>query len=104
MYIIYTTFENDLTACTFVKRKENGCEELLIAISSVIMRIYESAFQLKLLSYLDPRLTNAQHGHRPRRSITTNLMNLSIAVYDAFLKQRQLDTFYGDFQNAFDKL
>lgn len=76
----------------------------IIAISSVIMRIYESAIQLKLLSYLNPRLTNAQHGFRPKRSITTNLMNLSIAAHDAFSKRRQLDVFYGDFENAFDKL
>lgn len=76
----------------------------ITAISSVIMRIYESAVQLKLLTYLDPRLSNTQHGFRPKRSITTNLMNLSIAAHDAFSKGQQLDTFYGDFENAFDKL
>lgn len=76
----------------------------ITAISPVVMRIYESAVQSKLLPYLDPRLTNAQHGFRPKRSITTNLMNLSIATNDAFGKGQQLDTFYGDFENAFDKL
>lgn len=64
------------------------------------MRIYESAIQSKLLSYLNPLLSSAQHGFWPKHLISTNLMNLSIH----FLKGRQLDTFYGDFENAFDKL
>lgn len=76
----------------------------ITAISSVIMRIYESAVQLQLLSYLNPRFTNAQNSFRPKRSITTNLMNLSIAAHDAFSKRRQLNIFYGYFENAFDKL
>lgn len=76
----------------------------ITAISSVIMRIYESAIRLKLLSHTDPLISNAQHGFRPRRSITTNLLNLSIAAHEAFAKKQQLDVFYGDFANAFDKL
>lgn len=55
----------------------------ITAISSVFMRIYESAMQVKLISHVDPQLTNSQHGFRPNRSITTNLLNLSVLAHDA---------------------
>lgn len=76
----------------------------IVAISSVIMRIYESAMNSKLIGIIDPLLSNAQHGFRPRRSISTNLLNLSVMVHEAFSKKQQLDVFYGDFANAFDKV
>ena len=76
----------------------------ITAISSVILRIYEIATQDKLLLIVNPQMKNAQHGFRPRRSVVTNLMNLSIAAHEAFANKQQLDVFYGDFQNAFDKL
>lgn len=49
-------------------------------------------------------MSNAQHGFRPKRSVTTNLMNLSIMVSEAFDRGNQVDIFYGDFKNAFDKV
>lgn len=87
------------------KGKKNDVKNYRItAISSVVLKIYESAIQPKLLGEIDPRITNAQHGFRPKRSVETNLLNLSVAVHDAFSKKQQLDTYYGDFENAFDKL
>ncbi len=76
----------------------------IIAISSVILRVYEIAMQEKLLKIVDPQISNPQHGFRPKRSITTNMMNLSIEAHQAFANKQQLDVFYGDFQNAFDKV
>lgn len=76
----------------------------ITAISSVIMRVYEIAIQSRLLGHVDPQLTNAQHGFRPKRSVSSNLLNLSIAAHDAFARKQQLEVFYGDFENAFDKL
>lgn len=76
----------------------------IVAISSNILKVYEIGIQSKLLAIVNPRLTNSQHGFRPRRSITTNLMNLSIAAHEAFAGKYQLDVFYGDFKNAFDKM
>ncbi len=76
----------------------------ITAISSTIMRIYESAIKLKLVEIVDPQITNAQHGFRPKRSVETNMLNLSIFVHDAFVKKQQVDIFYGDFANAFDKV
>lgn len=60
--------------------------------------------QSKLIRIVDPQIKNTQHGFRPKRSVTTNLMNLSIAAHDAFSRKCQLDVFYGDFKNAFDKV
>lgn len=76
----------------------------IVAISSAIMRVYESAFQQKLSEIIEPMLSNAQHGFRPKRSVVTNMMNLSIVVHEAFSNRQQVDIFYGDFANAFDKL
>src|ERR1700744_1562513 len=74
------------------------------AISSVILRIYEIAIQTKLLDIINPQLSNAHHGFRRKQSVTTNLMNLSIVAHEAFANKQQVDVFYGDFANAFDKV
>nr|AEG42077.1 putative non-LTR retrovirus reverse transcriptase [Mayetiola destructor] len=76
----------------------------VIAISSVIMKIFERAMRHQLTSIIEPHLSNAQHGFRAKRSVTTNLMNLSIIVNEAFDRGNQVDIFYGDFKNAFDKV
>lgn len=57
-----------------------------------------------MISLINPKLSNAQPGLRPRRSILSNVMNLSIAALDVFANRQQLDVFYGDFENAFDKV
>lgn len=74
----------------------------VVSIGSTLLRVFERAVNFKLTSIIEPRLSNAQHGFRPRRSITTNLLNLSIAVHKGFDKGNQTDVFYGDFANAFD--
>lgn len=74
----------------------------VIAITSVIMKIHEMAMKLKLNIIIDPQLSEAQHGFRQKRSVASNLLNLSISTHDAFKKGRQLDVFYGDFKTAFD--
>lgn len=76
----------------------------IVAISSTILKIFERAIRNKLTSIIEPKLSNAQHGFRSKRSITTNLMNLSIAVHESFSNGHQTDVFYGDFKNAFDKV
>lgn len=76
----------------------------ITAISSVILRVYEIAMQEKYMAIINSQLSNPQHGFRPKRSVTTNLLNLSIASHETFSKGQQLDVFLGDFANAFDKL
>lgn len=71
----------------------------IVAISSVILKIFERAIKFKLTLIIEPKLSNAQHGFRAKRSITTNLMNLSIVVHDSFENGNQTDIFYGDFNN-----
>lgn len=82
--------------------KKNVKNYRMVAISSTILKIFERAISFKLTPIIDSRLSNAQHGFRPNRSITTNLMNLSIVVHESFANGRQTDVFYGDFRNAFD--
>src|ERR1700744_5937041 len=64
----------------------------------------EIATQDKLLLIVNPHMKNVQHDFRPKRSVVSNLLNLSIAAHESFANKQQLDVFYGDFQNAFDKL
>lgn len=76
----------------------------ITTVSSVVLRVYEIAMKAKLWEHTDPNITNAQHAFRPKLSISSNLLNLSIAAHEAFVKKRQLDVCYGDFANAFDKV
>lgn len=85
-------------------KKDNITNYRIVAISPVILRIYESAIQIKLRQIVEPLITNSQHGFRPGRSVTTNLMNLSVLAHEAFENGCQLDVFYGDYKNAFDKV
>lgn len=60
--------------------------------------------KFQLTSIIEPHISNGQHGFRSNRSVTTNLMNLSIRAYKAFERSKQLDVFYGDFKSAFDRV
>lgn len=75
-----------------------------IAIGSVILKIFEIVVKNKLTKFVEPKLSNNQHGFRQHRSVATNLMNLSIAVHRSFEHGNKLDVFYGDFKRAFDRV
>lgn len=74
----------------------------VIAIEPVVMKIHETALKRKASVRIQPQLSNAQHGFRNKRSVVTNLLNLSILAHKAFEYSSQLDVFYGDFKTAFD--
>ena len=76
----------------------------VVAIQPVTMKIHEMAVKSKLSEIVQPRLSEAQHGFRSKRSVVTNLLNLSIMAYDAFEDHCQLDSIYGDFKVAFDSV
>lgn len=76
----------------------------IIAINSILMKIFEIAVLNKLRLSINCKLSNAQHGFRSGRSVTTNLINLSVSAYEALQNGNQLDIFYGDFKNAFDRV
>ena len=74
----------------------------VIAISPVVLKIFEIAVKNRLMIIIEPQLSNTQHGFRPARSVTTNLLNLSIDVNRAFQRGNQIDILYGDFKDAFN--
>lgn len=76
----------------------------MIAIGSVLLRIMEKAVFEAMASYVESKLCNQQHGFRWGRSVSTNLLNLSIATNETFARRKQLDVFHGDFQTAFDRV
>lgn len=76
----------------------------VVAISPVVLKVFEIAVKNRLMIIVEPKICNAQHGFRPKRSVTTNLLNLSVAVNDAFDRGNQVDILYGDFKDAFNVL
>lgn len=59
---------------------------------------------MQLKTIIEPYLSEQQHGFRPNRSITTNLMCQSIMANKAFLLGAQLNEFLGDYKSAFDRV
>ena len=74
----------------------------VVAIQPVVMKVHEIAVNRKLSERIYPSLSNPQHAFRDKRSVVTNLLNLSILAHKAFERSCQLDVFYGDFRTAFD--
>lgn len=86
------------------KDKSDVANYRMIAIGSVLLRIMEKAVFEHMASFIESKLVNEQHGFRRGRSVSTNLLNLSIAANRAFARRSQLDVFYGDFRTAFDRV
>lgn len=76
----------------------------MVAVGTMILRIFEKTVNRKLAELVETKLSPFQHGFRPGRSVTTNLLSLTIAAHDAFSRGNQLDVFYGDFEKAFDRV
>ena len=89
----------------FKKGKKTNIENYrVVAISSAILKIFQRASKLQLTMIVEPHVSESQHGFRPKRSVTTNLLCQSIATHDAFERGIQLDTFIGDFEKAFERV
>lgn len=89
----------------FKKGKKTNIENYrVVAISSAILKIFQRASKLQLTTIVEPHVSDSQHGFRPKRSVTTNLLCQSIATHDAFERGVQLDTFIGDFEKAFERV
>lgn len=82
--------------------KSNIKNYRVVAISSVISKIFEIAMKSRPMIIVEPKLSNTRHGFRQKRSVTTNLLNLYIDVNVAFDRGNQMDIVYGDFRNAFN--
>lgn len=70
----------------------------------MLLQIFEKTVNNKLTRLIEKKLSTYQHGFRSGRSVSTNLLALSIAAQDAFSRGNQLDIFYGDFEKAFDRV
>lgn len=82
--------------------KTNVINHRVVAIQPITMKIHEIAVKKKIAEITNPRKSDAQHGFRNKRSVVTNLLNLSILANEAFEWSCQLDLIYGDFKTAFD--
>lgn len=73
-----------------------------VNVLTIFAKLFETIIyeQLKLIVF--PRLSNTQHGFRPNKNISTNLMELSTVINDAFENKAQVDVFYADISKAFD--
>lgn len=76
----------------------------MVAIGSMLLQIFEKTVNRKLSLLVENQLSTLQHGFRSGRSVSTNLLALSIAAHDAFSHGNQLDVFYGDYEKAFDRV
>lgn len=76
----------------------------VIAIQTILMKVHDAAVKRELSKKIQPKLKSAQHGFRDKRSVVTNLLVQTTLAHKAFERNCQLDTFYGDYKAAFDKL
>lgn len=76
----------------------------VVAIQTIVMKIHDIAVRRAISKIIQPQLKSAQHGFRDKRSVVTNLLGQSVLAHKAFEQKCQLDTFYGDYKAAFDKL
>lgn len=76
----------------------------VVAIQTILMKVHDIAVKREISKMIDPQLKSAQHGFRSRRSVVTNLLGQTTLAHKAFERNCQLDTFYGDYKAAFDKL
>lgn len=76
----------------------------MVAIGTMILQIFEKTVNRKLTAIVERKLSPYQHGFRAGRSVSTNLLNMTVAAHDAFAHGKQIDIFYGDFEKAFDRV
>lgn len=76
----------------------------VIAIQTMLMKIHDIAVKREISNMIQPQLKSAQHGFRNKKSVVTNLLVQTTLTHEAFERNCQLDTFYGDYKAAFDKV
>lgn len=73
-----------------------------VAILSTPAKIFESAIHNNMYTQVRSYLSEAQHGFRPGKSTTTNLLHQMATVIPAVDAGLQVDVAYLDFRKAFD--
>ncbi|CAD0206703.1 unnamed protein product [Chrysodeixis includens] len=73
-----------------------------VAVLSTPAKVFEAAIQHCIQGQVRAQLSDAQHGFRPGRSTSTNLLNFMAQVIPAVDAGMQVDAAYFDFKKAFD--
>lgn len=73
-----------------------------VAVLCTPAKVFESAIHSSLYSQVSALLSDAQHGFRPGRGTTGNLLDLMTRIVPAVDAGDQVDVAYFDFQKAFD--
>ena len=71
---------------------------------STIPKLFESIVTNKLSGSLGNLLIDEQHGFRPKRSTTTNLLTFQHYTLEKLEKNAQVDVIYTDFSKVFDSV
>ena len=67
-------------------------------------KIFEKAVYNVVSPHVEPLITAFQHGFRPKRSTTSNLITYTEFLCKSMTNGGQSDTLYTDFSKAFDKV
>lgn len=73
-----------------------------VAVLCATAKVFEAAIHNSLYKQVNAHLSDAQHGFRPGRSTTGNLLNLMTQLVPAVDAGLQVDVAYLDFRKAFD--
>lgn len=75
-----------------------------IAVLSVFGKIYESIIYSHIYQQLSGWFCDEQHGFLPKRSTSSNLINVTTLIADNLDDRKQVDVTYFDYSKAFDKV
>jgi hypothetical protein len=75
-----------------------------ISMLPILSIIYEKILYNRLLTFVSPYLSEAQHGFLARKSCLTNLAVIQTAAIKAINTKFQLDVIHIDFEKAFDRV
>lgn len=73
-----------------------------IAMQSCIPKLFDKLITTKIYEHVKNILPNEQHGFRPNRSTTSNLMEMTNYLHCHFNNNNQVDVIYFDYSKAFD--
>ena len=105
------TVPHDWTLARIVPIHKKGCKQDAgnyrpVSLTSVVCKVLESLIRDAILQHLDSNnlLSNTQHGFRPKRSCSTQLVDVLDSWSKAIEEQSALDILYLDFRKAFDSV
>ncbi|CAB3227417.1 unnamed protein product [Arctia plantaginis] len=73
-----------------------------VAVLSTPAKVFEAAIHTSIFHQVSAQLADAQHGFRPARSTTSNLLSYMAHIVPTVDSGGQIDSAYFDFKKAFD--